>query len=93
MGDHLHGSASIIPAALFLKNRPVDLPRRHIGIPIQTLVYEPLIMTQIQIGLRTVVRHIDFPVLDRVHRSRVNINIRIEFLHRDLISPCFQKPP
>jgi len=30
-------------------------------------------------------------VLERVHRSRIYIQIRVEFLHRDAKSTCFQE--
>ena len=41
MGNYLYGSAAIISVPLLLKDRPVDLPRRNVRIPIQTLVDEP----------------------------------------------------
>ena len=41
---------------------------------------EALVVTKIEIGLSAVVEHINFPVLERVHRPGINIQIRIEFL-------------
>jgi len=42
-------------------------------------------MAQIQIRFRAVVRDINLSVLERVHRARINVQIRITFDHR-----CFK---
>src|SRR2546423_15422579 len=49
-------------------------------MPRQDAISEPLVMAQIEIGLRAVVQHVDFTVLKRVHRSRIDIEIGIELL-------------
>ena len=90
MGDHLHRAAAVIAAALFLQNRPVDLARSHVGVLAQIFVDETLIMAKIQIGLRAVLRDEYFAVLDGIHRAGIDIDIGVEFLHRDFIAPCFQ---
>jgi len=36
-------------------------------------------MPQIQIGLRTVIQNKYFPMLEWIHRSRIDIQIRIKF--------------
>ena len=46
-------------------------------------------MSQIQIGLRAILRDEYFAVLDRVHGAGININIRIEFLHGYSVTSCF----
>jgi hypothetical protein len=40
-------------------------------------------MAEIQVGLRSVVQHINFPVLKRIHRSGIDIQVGIEFLEHD----------
>ena len=50
-------------------------------------------MAQIQIRFRPVVRYKYFPVLVRAHGTRIDVDIRIEFLHRDLIAPALQQTP
>src|SRR4029453_6752993 len=37
-------------------------------------------MPKIEIGFRAVVQHINFSMLKRAHRSRIDVEIRIEFL-------------
>ena len=38
-------------------------------------------MTDIQIGLSPIIGHKDFTVLERVHRSRIDVQIRVKLLH------------
>ena len=46
----------------------------------ENTVGEALVVTKIQIGLCAVVEHINFAVLERIHRSGIDVQIRIEFL-------------
>ena len=48
---------------------------------IQILIDETFIMSQIQIGLRAVVRHVAFSMLIRIQRSRIDVDVGIEFLY------------
>ena len=43
-------------------------------------VGEPLVMPQVQVGLRAVVRDVDLAVLVRAHGPRVDVDVRVEFL-------------
>ena len=91
VGDHLHRSPAVIPVALFLEHRPVDLAGGHIGMSVQVFINKPFIMPQVQVCFRAVVGHKNFPVLDGVHGAGVHIDIGIEFLHGHLIPSCLQK--
>ena len=93
MRNYLYGTPAEIPVTFFLKNRPVNLTGCHIGIFIKTLINESLIMSQIQVCLCTIVCYKNFSVLNRVHCSGVDIDIRIKLLHGYLISSRFQKTP
>ena len=74
MWDYLHCAAAEFSVPLFLQDRPVNLACGHIGMSVQALIDKPLIVSQIQICLRTVVRDKHLPVLNRIHCSRVYIN-------------------
>ena len=52
---------------------------------------EALVMAKIEIRLRAVVEHVNFPVLKRVHRSWINIQIRIEFLENNAQTTRFKQ--
>ena len=40
-------------------------------------------MTEVEVGLATVISYEHFAVFKRVHRARVNVDVRVKFLHRD----------
>ncbi len=89
MRDYLNGSAAVISPPFFLQHRPVHFPCGDIGIFCQAFVNETLIMSKIQVGLRSVVCHKDFAVLNRVHCSGINVNVGIEFLHGHPVAAGF----
>ena len=91
MWDNLYSSSAKISSTLFLQDTPVNLTCGHIGILCQTLIDKSFIVAKIQIGLCAVVCYKHFSMLYRIHGSRVNINIRIKFLHRHCIPSCFQQ--
>ena len=86
MRDDLHGASAVITMSFLINDRPVDLAGSHIGIVIQAFINEPFIVAQIQICLRSVVRDKNLTVLDRIHRARVHVQIRIKLLHRHLVA-------
>jgi len=49
----------------------------------QRRVREAFVVTQIEIGLGAVVSNENLAVLERAHRSRIDVEIRVEFLQRD----------
>ena len=89
MRNNLYRTAAIVSAAFLLQNRPIYFSCGNIGILIQIFINEPLIMSQIQISFRAVFRDEDLTVLNRVHSTRINIDIGIKFLHRDFIATGF----
>ena len=91
MRDYLYGSSAIISTAFFLQNGPVNLTGCHIGILCQTFVDEALVVTEIQIGFRSIIRYEHFTVLNRVHGSRINVDIWIELLHGDFVATRFEQ--
>ena len=76
--NHLHGRAQIIAAPLARYDRLINPARRHIvGLPGGD-TGKPLIMAKVQIGFGAIVGHIDFAMLIRAHRARIDIQIGIE---------------
>ena len=88
MRDDLYRTSAVITTTLFLQYGPVYFTGGDIGILIQVLIDETLIMSQIQIGLCTIFCDEYLAMLDRVHGAGINIDIRIEFLHGYLITSC-----
>ena len=59
----------------------------------EVLVDEPLVMADVEVRLGTVLRHEHLPVLERAHRSGVDVQIRVELLRLHLEAPRLQQPP
>ena len=76
---------------LLVDDRPVDLSGRHIVGLGHMHAQKPLIMTEIQIGLGTVVRHVALSVLVRIQSSRIDVDVGIEFLDGDPKSSGLKK--
>ena len=79
MRNHLHRAAHIIALPLFADHRFVNLPGREVVFARHLARDKPLVMPQIQIGFRAVGGHEDLAVLIRIHRPRIDIDIRVEF--------------
>ena len=65
--------------------RPAPASRDVVGLR-RLDVQEALVVPQVQIGLRTVHRHVTFPVLVGVERAGIDVDVRVELLDGDLVS-------
>src|SRR6266508_2924742 len=81
--DHLDGVAEVLAAPLLGDHRRVDLAGRHVRDGGQVPVQEPFVVADVQVGLGAVVRDEHLTVLERVHGARIDVEIRIQLLHRD----------
>ena len=84
MRNDLHGGAEVLAAALLVEDVPVNFTGRQIGVPVQVLIDEALVMSEVEVGLRAVLGHVDFAVLIRAHGARVDVDVRVELLCSDL---------
>lgn len=89
--DDLDGLAQVVAAAFFREDARVDGPGREVRTPVQVLVEEPLVMPEVEIGLRAVVEDEHLAVLERVHRAGVDVDIGVELLDDDLRSASFEQ--
>ena len=89
--DHLHGAAKIFSVTLLVKNVGVDLAGREVGIFVEVLVDKTLVVTEVKVGLCSVLGHINLAVLVRAHGAGVNVDVRVELLCRDLKPAFLQK--
>ena len=90
MGNDLYGGAEIFSPPFLVQNIPVDLSGSQIGVFVQVLIDEAFIMSQIQIGFRTILGHIYFAVLVRTHGAGVYVDIGIQLLRGNLQTSGFQ---
>src|SRR5437016_6030276 len=80
--NDLNRFTEIIAAALFVDYREIYSPCSPVVSLRQMRVREALVMAQIEIGLRPIVGNEDFAMLKRRHRSRIDVDIRIQFHQR-----------
>ena len=81
--DDLDGAAEVVAAALLGDDRLVDAPGGDVGQLGQVLVDEALVVAQVEVGLGAVVGDEDLAVLERRHRARVHVDVRVELQDGD----------
>src|SRR5581483_11947734 len=92
VGDHLDRRPQIVAPAFLFDDRIVDLSGRDVIRALQILVDETFVVTEIQIGLGAVLGNEYLPVLVRIHGTRVDVDVRVEFLDRHADAACFEEP-
>ena len=92
MRDDLHRLAEILSPPLALDHLAVHLAGGEIGEFVEVLVDEPLVMSEVEIRLRTVLGDEHFTVLAGVHRPGIHIDIGVELLRRHLVTARPEQP-
>ncbi len=82
--DHLHGRSQVLATALLADDRVPDGAGGVVRRGAQVLVEEPLVVADVEIGLGAVLGDEDLTVLERAHRARVDVDVRIELQDADL---------
>jgi hypothetical protein len=83
--------AQIIAAPFPVQDGLIDLAAGQIVEAGQLGAGKPLVMAEIEIGFRAVIQHIHFPVLERVHGPRIDVEVGIELLQGDFESAILQQ--
>ena len=91
MRDDLYSTSTIVTTAFLLQYAPVNLTGGHVRVFIKTFIDKSFIMTQIKVCFSTIISDKNFTMLNRVHGSGVDIDIRIELLHSHFITTGFEK--
>ena len=91
--DHLHGLAEVLALALLGEHRLVDRAGRRVRAPGERHVDEALVVTEVEVGLALVVGDEHLAVLEGVHRPGIDVDVRVELLHRDPQAPTLQQSP
>ena len=79
--DDLDRLALVVAVALLVDDRQVNLAGREVAVAVQGRVGEPLVVAEVEVGLRAVVEDVDFAVLVGGHRPRIDVDVRVELLH------------
>ena len=91
MGYNLHRLSQIVAAALLVNDALVDASGGHVVGAGGAYVGEAFVVSQVKVGLMAVYGHVAFSMLIRVERSRINVDVGVEFLDGYFKSPCYQQ--
>src|SRR5262249_23869624 len=70
-----------------------DPALRVVGVPREVLVHEALVVADVEVGLGAVLCDEDLAVLERTHRARIDVDVRVELLHLHLEAAGLEQPP
>ena len=88
--DDLDRAAEVVAAPLLGDDRLVDAAGRDVAELAQVLVDEPLVVTEVEVGLGAVIGDEDLAVLVRAHRARIHVDVRIELQDGDAQAACLE---
>ena len=92
VGNHLHGAAVVIAAALLVDHRLVDRSGRHAVEARHGGVGKPFVVAQVEVGFSPVFGHEDFAVLVRAHRARIHVEVGVQLENRNAVPARLQQP-
>ena len=78
--DDLDGRAEELALALLAQDRVPDRTGGVARVPRQVLVDEALVVADVEVGLGAVLGDEHLAVLERAHRARVDVQVRVELL-------------
>src|SRR5207248_4604162 len=76
--DDLDRAAEIVAAALLLDHRLVDLAGGEVVPAAHLRALEALVVPEIEVRLGAVLGHEHLAVLERAHRPRIDVDIRVQ---------------
>ena len=81
MRNHLDGRPQVIPPSFLGDHLIVDLSRRGVVLAGHADVEETLVVPKVEVRFSPVVGDVDFAMLEGVHRSRIDVDVRVELLN------------
>ena len=88
--NHLDGRAQVVATALLAQYFLVDPPGGEVVGAAHGRGNKTLVMAQVQVGLGAIMGDKHFPMLERAHGARIDVDIGIELEHRDLQTPSLE---
>ena len=82
--NHLHRAAEVVAAPFFADHLGVDAARREIVLARHPRAQKSFVVSEVEIGLRTIGGDVDLTVLKRAHRARIDVDVRIHLDDVDL---------
>jgi hypothetical protein len=88
--DHLHRLAEVVAAAFLLEHALVDLAGGEVVGLAHARGDEALVVAQVEVGFGAVVGDEHLAVLERRHRARIDVDVRIELDESDFEAARFE---
>src|SRR6185369_650824 len=76
--DHLDGPAQVVAAALLADDAFVDLSGREVVALAHLHVDETFVVPEVEVGFGAVLGDEHLAMLERAHRSRIDVDVRVE---------------
>src|SRR5262249_46852375 len=89
--DDLNGRPEVLPAALLADDRVPDRSRGRVRRGAQILVEKAFVVPDVEVRLGAVLGHEHLAVLERAHRPRIDVDVRVELLDVDLEAARLQQ--
>ena len=91
MRHHLNRLAQIVAMTLTIDDRLVDTSCGDRVVTGGVNARKPFVMSQIEIGLETILRHVALTMLIGIECAWIDVDIGVELLDSDLIAACLQQ--
>ena len=91
MGNYLHSLAQIIAAAFFVDDALVNAASGDVVGACCLYVGKAFVVAQVEVGFVTVDGNVTFTMLVWIEGARVDVDVRVELLYRNLIAACQQQ--
>jgi hypothetical protein len=91
--DYLDRGAEVFAPPLLVDHGLVDPPSGDVVLLGEGSIDEALVMPKVQIGLRAIIGDEHLAVLEGRHRSRIDVDVRVEFLHRHAQAALDEQAP
>ena len=89
--DELHSFAEVVAATFFFDDGIEDLTGGEIVHAREHTGGETLVVAEVEVGLGTVIKYVNFAVLVGRHGARIDVEIGVELLHQDLEAALFEQ--
>ena len=90
--DGLHGAAEVLASPLLLDDTGVHPSGGEVREAVEVLVYEALVVAEVEVGLSPVRGDVYLAVLVGAHGARVHVYVGVQLLRRDLEAARLQEP-
>ncbi len=86
MWNHFDATPPVLQISFLLDDSLIHEPGRHIVVPRKFQSHEAFVIPHVLISLITIAKNEHLPVLGRIHRTGIDVNIRINLKCRHRIS-------